>query len=150
VKTHSASALAAALLWTAACGRAAIPAPPISAAQEHHPPHGGALVGLGDFAQVELVLDGNAGSVTAYILDGEAEESVRLKQSSLLLAIDTAGSGAPQVLELSARTDILTGETVGDSSEFYGTSQSLVGMKNIRGRIVDVRVKGQDFRDVRF
>ena len=37
---------------------------------------GGTLVELGnEFAHVELVLDSNAGSLTAYVLDGEAQES---------------------------------------------------------------------------
>ena len=104
----------------------------------------------GEFAHVELVLDADAGSLTAFLLDGEAEESVRLKQPALALAIETPGSTAPQVLELQARANILTGETVGDSSEFSATNPSLRGVTSLKGRIVDVIVKGQEFRDVRF
>jgi hypothetical protein len=152
VKIIQTSVLAATLVWSAACGHAP---PPVSSApattHQHRAPHGGVLVELGgEAAHVELVLDPDAGSLTAYILDGEAEESVRLKQSSVTIAIDTSGSSAAQVLELPARANILTGETVGDSSEFSATSPSLLGMKSIRGRIVDIVVKGQDFRDVRF
>lgn len=152
MKIISASALATAVLWSTACGHQTPPASSAPATEhEHHAPHGGVLVELGGgFAHVELVLDPDAGTVTAYILDGEAEESVRLKQPSLALSVETPGSGAAQVLELSARANILTGETVGDSSEFSATSPPLRGIRRIKGRIADIAVKGQEFRDVRF
>ena len=141
--------MAMALVWSAACGREA---PPVSSTtHQHHAPHGGTLVELGDeFAHVELVLDPSDGSLTAYFLDGEAEESVRLKQPSLKLSIDAQGSRPAQVVELAARANILTGETVGDSSEFFVTSPSLIGMRSANGSLGEMVVKGMDFRDVRF
>jgi len=103
-----------------------------------------------EFAQVELLLDPDAGSLTAYVLDGDAEESVRLKQPSLRVSLQN-GNGEPDLsLELSARADILTGETVGDSSEFSVTMPSLIGRKRVKGRIADMVVKGQEFQDVQF
>jgi hypothetical protein len=148
------TAMAIALMWSAACGHEAAPAssaPAAAAAHQHHAPHGGMLVELGEqFAHVELVLDPQAGSLTAYILDGEAEESVRLKQPSLTLALETPGSGAAQLVELPARANILTGETVGDSSEFSVTMPSLIGRRSIKGHVVVILVKGGEFRDVRF
>jgi hypothetical protein len=143
-----------ALVLTVACGHAPRPAssaPPAAATHQHHAPHGGILVELGEeFAQVELVLDPDAGSLTAYILDGEAEESIRLKQPSLTLAIDTPGSTAMQTVDLPARANILTGETVGDSSEFSVTMPSLIGRRTIKGRLGAILVKGGEFRDVQF
>ena len=152
MKIIPASALAAALVWSSACGRAAPPeSSSPAAAHHHHAPHGGVLVELGnESAYVELVLNPEAATLTAYILDSEAEESVRLKQSSVQIAIETSGSTAAQVLDLPAHADILTGETVGDSSEFAATSPSLFGTKTITGHILDVLVKGQEFRDIRF
>jgi hypothetical protein len=156
-KACYAAALSIALVWSAGCGHQAPPpasstaGTPPAAAHQHTAPHGGTLVELGsEFAHVELVLDPDAGSLTAYVLDGEAEESVRLKQPSLTLALDAQGASPAQVVDLAARADILTGETVGDSSEFAATSPSWRGIRAIKGRIADITVKGQQFRDVQF
>ena len=146
-------ALASAVLWRAACGHE--PPPPESSApaseHQHHAPHGGVLVELGaEFAHVELVLDADAGTLTAYVLDGEAEESVRLKQPSLKIVLEAPAGVAADGIDLPARADILTGETVGDSSEFSAAIPSLRGARGIKGRLVDIVVKGEEFRDVRF
>jgi hypothetical protein len=101
-----------------------------------------------EFAQVELVLDPEAGSLTAYVLDGDAEESVRLKQKTLTVTLEEGG--VRQELVLQARGDVLTGETVGDTSEFSVAAPSLVHRKNLKGRILEIAVKGQVFRDILF
>jgi len=153
-KIIPAAVLVSALSWNAACGRVAPPdssEPSASVAtHQHRAPHGGVLVELGaEFAHVELVLDPDAGSLTAYVLDGEAEESIRLKQPSLKVALENGSQSALQ-LELPARADLLTGETVGDSSEFSVTNPSLLHRTILKGRIADVTVKGQVFRDIPF
>ena len=141
-----------AAIWAAACGSRTASPPPIPAPEhEHHAPHGGTLVELGnEFAHVELVRDADAGSLTAYVLDGEAEESVRVKQPLLTLVIRNTPNGAIEHLELAARADVLTGETVGDTSEFSVTSPSLRGRSALKGSIDDITVKGEDFRNVPF
>jgi hypothetical protein len=152
LRINRALTLAVVLICSAACGRK----PPSASAapattHEHRAQHGGVLVELGDeFAHVELVLDPDTATLTAYVLDGEAEESVRLKQPSLSIAVETSSSTPPRFLELPAQASILTGETVGDSSEFAATAAWLRGTPRIKGRIVDIEVKGQEFRDVRF
>lgn len=106
---------------------------------------------LGDeIAHIELVLDPEAGSLTAYVLDGEAEESVRVKQPSLTVTLEGPGAGAAEVLELPARADVLTGETVGDTSEFSVTRPSLIGRRALKGHLGAMLVKGGEFREVRF
>jgi hypothetical protein len=152
LKIVLASGLTIAALLTAACGQTARPAASAPATEhQHHAPHGGALVELGgEFAHVELVLEPEAGTLTAYVLDGEAEESVRLKQPSLTVEIKTPGSSGAQILELQAQANILTGETVGDSSEFSITHPLLRDARHIAGRITDIVVKGREFRDVNF
>ncbi len=51
-------------------------------------PHGGALVAIGeDDAHLEIVLDAETGTVTAYVLDGQAEKPLPIKQKNLQLAI---------------------------------------------------------------
>jgi hypothetical protein len=106
------------------------------------------LVELGtEFAHVELVVDPDAASLTAFILDGEAEQSVRITQPSLHVALRIPSA---QVLELAAQASPLTGETVGDSSEFSVSSQALKGARVISGMIGPVTVKGQTFAGASF
>jgi hypothetical protein len=148
-------AFAATLLSSTACGsKTEPPSPPPASGHEHHAPHGGTLVELGsEFAHVELVLDSGAGTLTAYVLDGEAEEAVRVTQPSLKIAIENpaaAGADAVDHLDLLARADVLTGETVGDTSEFSATSQSLRGRTSVKGTIENITVKGEEFRAVPF
>jgi hypothetical protein len=114
---------------------------------EHSAPHGGALVELGEeFAHVELVLDAVTGALTAYALDGEAEKSVRVKQSEIEIAIKN-----PSVaIKLGGVSNALTGETTGDTSEFLGQSDRLRGSTDFGGVIKTITIKGKQFKDVAF
>ncbi len=129
-------------------GRAAVsPAP--AASHEHEAPHGGMLVELGDeFAHVELVLDGASGRLTAFVLDGEAERSVRVSQPELAVQVRAAGREVRLVLKAVANP--LTGESVGDSSEFAAEEPSLRGLAGLAGRLEAVSVRGTRFDDVPF
>ena len=104
----------------------------------------------GEFAHVELVLDPDAGSLTAYVLDGEAEESVRLKQPSLTLALDSAGIEPAQVVELPALADILTERRWAIPRSSPPRARHCAAGRASKGRIADITVKGQEFRDVQF
>ena len=79
-------------------------------AHEHHAPHKGTLVELGEeFSHLEIVLDPASGKITAYALDGEAEKAVRLKQAEIVLKITgvkgpNAGKTFPAIYELTADT----------------------------------------------
>src|SRR5579872_3126525 len=47
-------------------------------------PHGGALVAIDqDDAHLEVVLDDETGTLTAYVLDGHAEKAVAIRQKNL-------------------------------------------------------------------
>ncbi len=121
--------------------------------QDHHhdAPHGGTLIELGDhFAHLELMFDAGTGTVTAWILDGGAEAPIRLTQPTLAIIIDAPPALANRPLELQARASVLTGERVGDSSEFVFTHQGLRGLERITGRVIEVTVRGATFRDLRF
>jgi hypothetical protein len=114
---------------------------------EHSAPHGGALVELGEeFAHVELVLDAVTGALTAYALDGEAEKSVRVKQSEIEIAIENP----PGTIKLSGVSNALTGEMAGDTSEFLGQSDRLKGATDFDGVIKTISIKGKQFKDVAF
>ncbi len=146
--------LAGLLGLTLACGggEPAPAAPPPTAdvgGHAHEAPHGGVLVELGDHvAFLEFVLDEDTGSLTVYVLDGAAEQAVRVSQETIGLVFEAPGILAGTSLELKARANVLTGETAGDSSQFVVTHESLKGVKAFKGQVLQVLIKGQTFRDV--
>jgi hypothetical protein len=118
-------------------------------AHEHHAPHQGTLVVLGEeFSHVELVLDNITGELTAYILDGEAENPVRISQSSLIIKFKDKGKLVS--LRLKPVANALTGEKSGDTSEYQGTFVKLKGLSNFEGYISSIKSRGESFKDVRF
>lgn len=111
---------------------------------EHTAPHGGTLVLIGDhFAMIEILWDQASGKVTLYVLDGEAEKPLRCKQEKLTLMVGEASHS------LQAVANSLTGETVGDSSQFEGTLDSLKGRKEWQGDLLDLEVRGSKFAKLR-
>lgn len=120
-----------------------------AAAHEHHAPHKGALVEFGEeFAHLEIVLDGATGKLTAYALDGEAEKAVRIKQAEIVIAI--TGVKGLESITLKAQASPLSGETVGDTSEFSAQADSLKGVKQFDGAIKEIAIRGSSFKDVKF
>lgn len=124
---------------------------------EHTAPHGGTLVVLGEeFAHLEPVLDPGAGSLTGYILDGEAEKAVRIGQEGIGIKInDTLPPGGESdksgyALILKPVSNILTGETAGDTSEFAVQSDKLKGVQKFDAVISAINIKGQTFRNIGF
>jgi hypothetical protein len=112
---------------------------------EHTAKHGGTLVELGgEFAHLELVVDGQTGKITAYAMDAEVEKSERLKQEIVGLLVNG------KAVELSAVANELTGEKVGDTSEFTGQADMLKALKAFDGVIVEITVRGRTFKNVAF
>lgn len=134
-----------ALALTAGCGHKPAPEPPHG--HEHHAPHGGALVVLGEeVAHVELVLDPATGELRAYSLDGEAEKAVPLAQSEIVVSLTK-----PAVrVQLTAQASELTGEKAGNTSEFAGSNPALKNLPEFDGKLLRVDTLGQSFRDVSF
>lgn len=115
---------------------------------DHEAPHGGSLVELGDeYAHVELVLDSATGTLTAYVLDGEAEAAVRVTQATLVLRLEVPGR-APGPITLAAVENALTGETRGDTSQFQSVVPALKGVNRFHGSLAALTVRGREFRDV--
>ena len=113
----------------------------------HTAPHGGALLELGDhFAFLELVVEPDTGKMTLYVLDGEAEKAVRLTHKAISVRVEApTGVGT---LDLQGRANTLTGETVGDTSEFVATHAGLKGATKVQARVGEIVVKGQTLRDL--
>ncbi len=133
----------------AGCGKAPDPGKSEGAASkhEHKPPHGGTLVEFGEeFAHLEFVLDPDLARLTAYALDGEAEAAVRMDAPEIVLTIDAASDP----IRLGAVPSPLTGEKVGDASEFTAIVTSLKGAKRFAGVIPRIKLRGREFLNVSF
>lgn len=110
----------------------------------HHAPHGGALTELGEeFAHVEVRVDAALGEIRLNLLDGESENPVRSKQTALSVTLKDGAA-----LRLAAAANPLTGETVGDSSEFAGSSPALRGIDRLEAVLERVDVLGKSFENV--
>lgn len=130
-------------------GRPETPREPI--AHLHRAPHGGTLVELGEeFAHIEFVLDPAAGRLTAYLLDGEAENAVRIAQPSMELSMRLEGAAEDLVLSLAAVASPLTGESAGDTSQFEIQNDRLKGISRFSGWVKLITLKGKSFDDVGF
>src|SRR6266699_3894920 len=80
----------------------------LARAHEHHAPHKGTLVEFGEeFAHLELVLSKD-GKLTGYVLDGEAEKAVRVKQKEIEIKISTIeGKEKSVTITLKATANVL-------------------------------------------
>lgn len=124
----------------------------------HNPPHGGALMEVGEeFAHLELVLDRHASKLTLYVLDGEVEKPVRLTASSLKMSTSAARfdqlpkevTSELRAIEFKAVANPLTGEAVGNTSEFVSENPSYRYLSEIIGSIENVEIKGQKFSSIK-
>ena len=115
---------------------------------EHESPHGGTLVAFGEeFAHLELVLDAAAGKLTAYALDGEAENAVRLAQTEIEIEVKKPMAF---IVKLNAVENALSGEKVGATSEFSGQAEQLKNLKTFDGAIKSINIKAKEFQNVEF
>lgn len=113
----------------------------------HKAPHGGTLVEVGEHAyNVELVRDAAAGKLTAYILDGHAENFVRIAVPSFELVAITGG--AKKALTLTAVANPATGETVGNTSQFEAQADWLKSTGEFPGSITALEIRGTKFQNV--
>jgi hypothetical protein len=144
--------VSAALLVTfSACGKkeSATSAPAPVVKHEHKAPHGGTPVVLGDETyHVELVRDAGAGKLTAYVLDGELEEFIRVKPATFEV-VATVG-GAKQTLTFRAVANAATGETIGNSSQFEASADWLKTTATFDGTLTSIEIKGTTFAAVAF
>lgn len=116
---------------------------------QHVAPHGGTLVEVGEhqFA-LEFVRDAAAGTLTLYILDAHAENFVRLPAKSIEVAIEVKGRA--EKLSLAAVANELSGETVGDTSQFTASAEWLKREGEFAGKIAALEIRGAAFKDVAF
>lgn len=121
----------------------------VAFAHEHKPPHNGTLVECGEeFAHLELLLEPDSGKLTGYVLDGEAENPVRIEQSTIRLKLNVSGKTLSMILKAVANP--LSGEVKGDTSEFSAVSAKLKGIQQFSGTVAFIKVKGTPFKNVDF
>jgi hypothetical protein len=115
----------------------------------HKAPHGGQLIELGEHAyNLELVRDTATGTLTAYLLDGHAENFVRIAAPAIDL---TAFSGGQKrTLSLKAIANSVTGETVGNTSQFAAQADWLTTGGELNGEIGAIEIRGTKFKPAAF
>jgi len=128
---------------------AAAPANEVVQKHEHHPPHHGTPVVLGNEEyHVEFVLDAATGKLQAYMLDGELENFVRIQPESFNIAARV--SGRDETMTLKAVANAATGETIGDTSLFEVQADWLKTVTNFDAAIGKINVRGKSYTNVVF
>lgn len=103
---------------------------------------------LGDDYQIEWVLDGPAGKLDAYILDGEMENFVRIAPPSFDLTVKLPDKQA--VLHFSAIANNATGEKIGSTSLFEAQADWLKTNKSFDAVLPEINVQGTVFTNITF
>jgi hypothetical protein len=147
--THLVSVLLAAAMLAAGCSKSHDhDKKSAHGAHVHVAPHGGTLIEIGDHAyNLELLRDKAAGKLTAWVLDGHAENFVRLPAREIAFVAMPGGTYTP--ITLKAVGNSATGETVGDTSQFEFQADWLKTAGTFAG-IFTVEIKGTVFKDVAF
>lgn len=115
----------------------------------HTAPHGGKLLELGQHAgNLELVRDTATGTLTVYVLDGHAENFVRIAAPALEATVFAGGQ--KRTLSLKAVANPATGETVGNTSQFEAQADWLKAGGELNGEIGTVEVRGTKFAPTAF
>lgn len=119
-------------------------------ARIHDAPHGGMLVPIGNHVgHLEFVLAAD-GTLTAYVLDAEADLPVRLAQETIDLTITPEDAESSFAVALEGVENVLTGESRGDTSQFEATVYELRATKHFHGVVDYVDYKGVIFEDIAF
>lgn len=115
----------------------------------HIAPHGGTLVEIGEHAyNLELLRDAASGKLTAWILDGHAENFVRIAAPAVEI-VATVG-GEPRRLSLTAIANSASGEKVGDTSQFETTADWLKTTATFDAVVPALSIKGAEFKAIAF
>lgn len=113
----------------------------------HTAPHGGTLIMLGDHAaQIELVRDKATGTLDLYVLDGEAENFIRIAQPAVALTVTRGSQTTP--VSLPAVAHAATGEKVGDTAHFSGQSEVLKDADTFEVTLQKIDLNGTVYESV--
>jgi hypothetical protein len=116
---------------------------------EHVPPHGGTAVELGrEEFHLEFVADAATGRLTAYVMDGELEQFIRVSAPSFQVVANVGGT--ERALTFTPVVNPATGEKVGDTSQFQTTAEWLKTTTTFDATLKELTVRTKTFRDVVF
>jgi hypothetical protein len=122
---------------------------PAEGGHTHTAPHGGVLVELGDHAfNLEFVVQPEAGRLMVYLLSGHADQFVRSNMPSMELAIMDGAEARTLVLQPMA--NVITGETVGNTSLFAAEAEWLKKGTPFTGQVRSVSLGGARFQSIPF
>jgi len=118
----------------------------VSGGHVHAAPHGGRLIELGEHAHnLEIVRDAE-GRLTLYVLDGHADSFIRLT-TPVIEAIATV-SGEKRRLTFKAVANPVTGETVGNTSQFEAQPDWVKATPDFEAVIPQLEIRGRVYSDV--
>ena len=115
----------------------------------HVAPRGGLLVEVGShYANLEVLLKDTI--LTVYLLDGHAENPVRVAAERIAINVTPAGRTKALEVSLKAVANDLTGEKVGDTSQFQATVPGLAGVVEFEAVIPELTLRGKTFKHIDF
>ena len=116
---------------------------------QHKAPHDGTPVVLGNEAyHLELVREPTEGKLTAYVLDGEMENFIRVKTPSFDVVATVGGAKRP--LTFKAVPNTATGETIGDTAQFEAQAEWLKTVAGFDALLTALEIRGSRFENVAF
>lgn len=131
-------------LLLAACGRHDHAAEKGGGGHAHAAPHGGTLIEVGEHAyNLEFLRDGAAGKLTLWVLDGHAENFVRLRAPAVEVTVKVGAE--KKAISLKAVANAATGETVGDTSQFEAQADWMKGSAPLEVAVAAIEIKGRRF-----
>jgi hypothetical protein len=123
---------------------------PGDGAHYHAPPHGGALVELGEHGSgynLELFLE-DEGLLQIFVWDAHVDNLVRIEQEKIDLLLSN-GNVSDRTLTCSAVEDAATGETVGNTS-LFSSNEKIAGQLPLKGVIPMIKVIGKTYENIPF
>lgn len=115
----------------------------------HTAPHGGTLVEIGAHqANLECLLDVEAGTLQVYILGPHAERAVRLAVTEIPIELRLADVAEPLRVSLMAQSDELSQYTVGNTALFSYQDERLKNITQFELFVPSVTIFGETFTDI--
>lgn len=114
------------------------------------PPHGGTPVLIADHKNhLELVRDGTAGLMQAYVLDDDLHDFIRVPETNFTL-VATISPGHSERLEFQRVTNSTTANLAEPSFLFEGRAEWIKAASKFDGLIPTITLKGRTFTNISF
>lgn len=115
----------------------------------HAAPHGGSLVEVGAHRyNLEFRFDAARGVLQVWVLDVHAENFVRVPLREFTVAA-WAGNQARE-LRFVAVPSVITGESIGDTSQFEAEAAWLGETRTFSGTVAELVIRGERFAGIQF